>query len=299
MSYLYLQTADSLGIKEMHTLFEKDDVRRSIIDEAITKASTVLTDAGIDHVLFKTIRPYPSTTVDIDTLIMNAASYEKSIDSMRKSGYTLVARGPKSTTMWDEKADIGIDLYEEIAVSYTVYLDKQTLAHFKTSRQMTNDRKVRMLKPEADLVCIIAHSVIKEQMYTLAEYFSYIHYLKHLDVSDFVRIIEENHITNAAKTHTAITAMLHRVAHQSVPKQLSKIITSIGKEDLEISRIAKSGYETPHKYHPITIARSLTEIMKGTKSRNSIASQLIHMLSPQISQDFLRKLTNHFLRETY
>ena len=164
---------------------------------------------------------------------------------------------------------------------------------------LTNDEKVTVLKPEADLACIIAHSMIKEQMYTLSEYFSFINYLDQIEVKEFLKIAEENNILTPIRTHSSLTAFLHKIANKEIPKKLQTILDMIGEDNFEKARLIDSKLETPHKYHPITIAKSLLEISKGSKTQKSMITQVYHMFEHDFAKDFLQRLTNHVFRESY
>ena len=299
MTYLFLERAGLFAPSSYSSIYRKADRRRKRIENAVANASKILTDAEIDHAVFKTIRPYRSTTVDIDTLIFRNENYLRSIEVMQRAGYKLIVRGPRSTTLWDQEVDIGVDLYEQVAVSFVTYIDKQTLVTQAATIELSNGRNFRTLTPEADLACIIAHSVIKEQMYTLSEYYTYIHYLKQIDVEAFLQLIQRNRITKAVRVHTAISALLHQVAYGTIPQKLQQIVNGLGKENFETARLVERNYATPHKYHPITIARTLLEISREKATRESFAVQLIHMADPFILKDFLKKIVEHAYRETY
>jgi len=299
MAFLYLETMKRNELSDLSTLYNREDKRRADTNDAIAKASRVLADARIDHVVFKTIRPYEYTTADIDILIFEDTDYLKSIIEMRNVGYKIVANGPRSATLWDQRGRIGVDLYQQVAASFIIYIDKQTLVNNVKTIELPNHEVVRTLKPEADLACIIAHSIMKEQMYTLSEYYTFVYYLRQMNIEDFLNLAKQNNITHAAKTHATITALLHKVAHQTIPKKLQQILNQLGEENLEKARIIKNNFETPHKYHPITVVKSLAEIAKGKETRKSIAIQLVRMLDPNISKDFLKKLVDHAFRKAY
>lgn len=299
MTYLFLERANLCAPSSYSSIYREADRRRQRIEDAVANVSNVLVDAEIDHAIFKTIRPYRSTTVDIDTLIFQNEDYLRSVEVMQRAGYKLVVRGPRSTTLWDQGVDIGIDLYEQVAVSFITYIDKHTLVAHASAARLPNGREFRTLAPEADLACIIAHSIMKEQMYTLSEYYTCIYYLKRIEVEAFLQLVERNNITNATRAHTAITALLHQTAHKTIPKKLQQIVEGLGEESFETARLVRGDYRTPHKYHPITTAKSLLEISKGKATRESVAVQLIHMADPTILRDFLGKITDHVRRETY
>jgi hypothetical protein len=217
---------------------------------------------------------------------------------MQKAGYQLVAPGSSSTTFKDRKLNIGIDLYKQVAVSSIVYLDKRKLAEHVTTAKTSDDKDIRILKPEADLACIVSHSVIKEQMYTLSEYYTFIHYLRQMNINKFIRIVDQNNLLSTARTHATITALLHNTVHGTIPEGLQQILNCFGVENFETARLIKNRLETPHKYHPITVARSL-EIAKGTETRKRMGAQLIQMLNPNVSRDFVKQFINHMMRGTY
>jgi hypothetical protein len=268
--------------------------------EAVTRISYLLSNKKINYAIYKTLRPYKSSTVDIDILIFGDKSdYITSVETLEKAECKLILQGPRSTTLLDQETGIGIDLYEQVAVNFIVYMNKEKLTDQITATKLPTSECVRTLKPEADLATIVAHSVIKEQLYTLSEYYTFIYYLKRMDIGKFIQIVEQNNIKTVTRTHTVITALLHKAAHGTVPNELQQILDRLGHENFETLRLEKRKFETPHKYHPITIAKSLLEVAKGEETRRSIATQLIHMFYPRISKDFLRKFIEHLLRETY
>jgi hypothetical protein len=73
----------------------------------------------------------------------------------------------------------------------------------------------------------------------------------------------------------------------------------LGEENFETTRLIQKDFETPHKYHPITVAKSLLEIAKGNKTRNSMATQIYQMLNPRFTKKFLKDIIQHVKRETY
>jgi hypothetical protein len=268
--------------------------------EAVGRVSGFLSDANIRHATFKTIRPYRSTTVDIDTVIFgDHGDYRRAFETMKSCNYPLLAVGPMSSTFWDSTANMGIDLYDEIAVSLVCYINKDILDKFVRSITLPNGKKAMLLAPEADLLAIVAHSIIKEQMYTLSEYYSFINYLERMNTKTFIDLIRKTNLTGAVKTHASITTMLFRAVHGNTPKKLEDILGALGEDHLEMSRMSRRDLESPHKYHPITIGRSFLEITKGNKTRKSIALQVYRMTNLRFTRKFLDELLQHLVRETY
>ena len=300
MLFLYLQTLHEKSMHYFATDYQKEKMKYLETVDTIVRVSQVLSNANLDHTIFKTIRPYRYSPADIDVLIFGKKSdYVKSVKAMKNIGYEVVALGPRSTTLRDREANIGIDLYEQVAVSFITYMDKQTLKKYTTITKLPNGNYVKSLMPEADLSCIITHSIVKEQMYTLSEYYTFIHYLKQMNIDNFVQLVRHNNIVSAVRTHASITALLHKVAHKTIPKQLQQILDNLGQENFETTKLIENEYETPHKYHPITVAKSLLEIAKGKKCRSSMAIQIYQMVHPSFAKKFLKILIEHITRETY
>jgi len=294
------------AVKEMEVfsgfkkLYDEQISEYSQTFEAVARISGVLEKANIVHAVFKTLRPYIATTVDIDVILFgNSCDYEVANMRAKRAGYRKVVRGPMSTTFLDPKMKIGVDLYYEIAVSYVPYIDKDRLMNQIVQRKLPRNMHVQVLTCEADLIALIAHSIIKENMYTLSEFYTYIHYLEQLDVDRMVKLAQETHLKSAVRTHTSITALLYKSAYNTLPTKLKRLVTRMGTDNFEISRVINNDFRMPHKYHPATIARSFAEILREKKTLKGIANQIVHSLNARFMQDFTKKLTEHATRETY
>jgi hypothetical protein len=281
-------------------IYEKELRRYVATIDAVSRISKVLTSKHLRHAIFKTVRPYRSTTVDIDIIIFGSAGdYLNANRAAHEAGYRLVEQGPSSTTFEDPEMGIGIDLYREISASHIIYMDKDTLAGYATDAYLPNGEPVRTLEPEADLAAIIAHSLVKEQMYTLSEYYTFVKYLKQIKVTNLLQIAKQNNITNAVRVHASITALLYKVAHNGVPDELHQILSNLGEEKLETTLLVRKNLKTPHKYHTLTVAKCLVESAKGEKCRRSMALQVLKMLNPRFTGKLLKLFTEHATRETY
>jgi len=301
MQFFYLEMLSKKGnLGDLKTLYVQERNKCSRDFEVMCEVSKILTDSDIQHAVFKTVRPYTFTTVDIDIIVFGGKfHFLKAAKSLQTAGYELITCGPRSCTLRDTKANLGIDLYQEIATSFVTYMDKRKLTNFITVSKLENGGCIKTIKPEADLASIIAHSIIKEQMYTLSEYYTFVHYVKQLDVQSFLQIVKQNNLTTATKTHASLTALLHKAAHKSVPDKLQQILDRLGEEKLEMASIIQNNFKTPHKYHILTVARVLLEITKGERTRESIATQILHMTNLDFAKKFLRDLMKHVTRETY
>ena len=302
MSLLYLDALEKIGrlgsLKKEH---DKLIDKHTETERAIHRVSKMMDRACIDYALFKSIRPYREVTVDIDILTFDS-SYLEVVRAMQRAGYVFLGRGPLSTTFQDSEARIDLDIYDEVGVSHIIYLDKDILKNFVGNRKLSNGDVVRSLYPEADLLAVIAHSVLKEQIYVLSEYYTTLYYLAGMDyetLSSFLSLVSKCRIRSAVEVHLGITALLHWEAHGFIPVCLMRLLKKLDVNCLEPARFVETGFHMPYKYHPITIIKAFNEKLGEEKARRSFASQTFNMLNPKFALSLVEKVFHHLSRETY
>src|SRR4030042_3764214 len=146
------------------------------IQSAFKRVSEILESRNVDYAFFKSIRPYQEVTADIDILILGS-KYKEVLRALANSGYYNLGEGPLSATFQDAEARISIDIYDDVGVSHIIYIDKTKLARSVSRVKLSASTSGRTLCPEADLLAVIAHSILKEHMYVLSEYYTTLHYL--------------------------------------------------------------------------------------------------------------------------
>lgn len=271
------------------------------IAEAISRVTRVLERAGVDYALFKSIRPYHEVTVDIDVLIFGT-DYKDVMRIMDYPGCIFRNAGFISATFRDVKAAINLDIYDEVGASRMIYLDKDKLRRFVIRRELPNGEVVRALDPMADLLAVIAHSIVKEHMYVLSEYYTTLYYLADSDgeaLSSFLSLVDECRMRLAVKTHLGATALLHYWIHAFTPICLRKVLDELGLNPLELSRVKKMGFDMPYKYHPLTVTRALIEKFRESKAKRSFAFQASSMLNPGFASSVVKQTLYRISRETY
>jgi hypothetical protein len=301
MPLLYLRSLVELGIKNEDY---KDYIVLSDkwieIEDRIKNLIKILDDNDIPYTTFKSIKPYREVTVDIDLLIIN--SYDRALDRLEDSGYRRLSKGPLSSTFRDARIKMDYDIYDEVGVSYIIYFDKDKSLKYIVKKEFQTGGYIDSLSPSVDLLSVIAHSVIKEQMYTLAEYFTTLYYLRGMgdeELRVFIEMADELKLRNAVKAHVGLTYCIHRMAHGMDPPPLKKIVSIFGINGLEAERNRLNGYRVPHKFHPITLLGCFWEKLHESKARRSFARQARSMMSPVFIMDFLPKFLSHIIRETY
>jgi hypothetical protein len=269
---------------------------------ATAKVARILKKACVCYAFFKTIRPYREVTVDLDIIIFGPSSqYKKALKALLQTGYALLDGDILSSTFRDITAELNIDIYSEVCVSRLIYVDKTTLEECVVDKSVANE-VINCLNQPADLLCLIAHSVIKEQMYVLSEYYTSLYLTEQMSNGDFdilSQLMKEGWLCHTVSTHFTFTAFTHYFVHGVFPSTLLRILKSIDVNYSELSRLRKSHFLMPHKYHFLTFARALLEKSGERKGRNSFAYQTLKMLDPRFTSTAIYRTIGHVFRESY
>ena len=300
---LYLDTLDKQKkLFNLKATYCKQYSRYLKIFDAMAHVSDFLSSLDVEHAIFKSIKPFPDASVDVDTLIFDSKKYEKLIRSCPKAGWKMLGYGPQSATFFDSEAEVGIDLYREVAVSWVIYLDKEKLKRYFARRILPNKKGVYSFRVEADLLATIAHSVIKEQIFTLAEYYTLLISLERMKMTEIERfkgLVETNNMVVPVKSFITLIAVLHKEAFGIIPRKLAVLLYELGSDGLEEKRLRQNDFQTPHKYHFLTLLKSLLGKLKEEKARKSMALQGFNMMQPRFAKSVVAGVLDHIIRETY
>ena len=280
-----------------------------------SRVSELFNSSGVSYAIFKSIMPFLATPNDVDILHFGSDSeYKKAVEIMLQSSYIEVkgsadssqhmfhdARDGELNPHPPEKDIYDVDLYQKVAASYLIYLDKVKLAKNVTEINMAGSR-LRLLKPGAELVAIITHSIIPEQLFTLFTYYATLHHLSTMnseEVTEFVNLAKENNVTFPIKAHCSLVADLHQAAHGFIPEKVQDILDEVGTDVSEVRHLRNSNFKTPHHYSWSTIIRTLLEKAKEDEFRKSLFIQAFHMLNPRLAKWVVSEIIWRHRRETY
>ena len=315
---LYLESLKNQKKIEKFGLESKYEEEQKKHDEQLTTAiriSELFNSFDVNYAIFKSIVPFAATLNDVDIIHFGSdEEYKNAVEIMLRSGYKEV-KGPvdASQRMFHDaracehldprKKDVyDIDLYQKIAASYIIYLDRRKLEKYVTEINMSGD-KIKVLSPEAELVAIIIHSIIPEMLHTLFVYYATLHYLAKMNpegINKFVYIAKENNVTFAVRTHCSLVAELHRVAHGFVPEELERILAELGDEMSEKTNLLKNNnLKMPHKYSLSTVIRILLEKTKEAEFRRSAIRQAVNMRNIKLVKWVIDEIIWRRRRETY
>jgi hypothetical protein len=254
--------------------------------------------------------PFPAVPNDVDIIHFgNDPTYQKAIDLMVNSEYQEVkGQADAQQTMFHDikygglqhphppKKDVyDIDLYQKISASQLVYLEKSKLKNNVVQKPFQNI-EVNGLRNYAELMVIIIHSIIPEMIFTLFVYYTTLHYIEKMDkieINNFVKLVQENNITNSAKAHFALVAELHNQAYGFIPEKIQYIIDALGSNKKEVDNFLKSGLKMPYNYRLYTVFKIIIEKAKSAEFRKSIFNQIWYSLRPK---NFFWVVHNIFLR---
>jgi hypothetical protein len=296
----FLESLFRKGIDAFNQEFQHLTARYERVNRVLVRIAQALETNQVDYAFFKTIRPYREVTVDIDTIILD--NRQTATRVLKDAGLELLKEGPLATTLRDQTAPINIDLYQQIGVSHLIYLDKEKLTPFIQDKTVKEGRSVKSLAPIADLLAIISHSILKEQLYLLSEYFTSLHYLHHMNgpqISRLAETAERWKLKRALSTHLSLTALIHKEAHGFTPRPLDKLLEEVDYNNREAKRVLEKDYLAPHKYHPLTVANSLLEKLSEPIARRSLATQLVKICNPTFGTSFVKEALRHSSRSRY
>lgn len=314
---LYLETLNDRGkLKDFGLESTYRDEHKKYQEQLITlrRIAKILNSLSINYAVFKSIMPFPAVPNDVDILCFETDErYKEIVNILLENGYLKTERGsgPHVVMFHDMRnpehdyirgKDIyDIDLYKDVAISHVVYLDKRKLAKYVTEIDVLGEQ-IKVLKPEAELVASVTHSIIPEQLCTLFVYYATLFYfekMKSEDVKQLINIAKENNVTFPIRTHCSLVAELHQVVYGFVPQKIEEILTNLGDERRERNSLIKNNFKMPHRYSWATVIRTLLEMMKGGEFRRSMIAQTIYMMNPKFAKYVISQLIWRRERETY
>lgn len=313
---LYLETLKDQGKLEDFGLGSKYKAECEKHNEqliTLNRIAKFLNSLNTDYAVFKSIMPYPATPNDIDILCFCLdEEYKEIVETLLKNGYIKPEEGsgPHVVMFHDtrdcdhidlhEKDVYDIDLYKDVAISHIVYLDKRKLAKYVTEIDVLGEQ-VKVLKPEAELVASITHSIIPTQLFTLFIYYATLYHLAGMspdDIKRFINIAKENNATFSVRTHCSLVAELHKVAHGFVPEELEEILANLGNETQDVRNLVRNDLEMPYRYSWAVI-RALLEKTREKRFQRSVVVQVKSMLNPRFAKYVICAVVKMRGRGTY
>lgn len=317
IALLYLESLRERGKLEDLGLDSNYKSEKMKHDEQLFTAcriSEVLNSNYIDYAIFKSLMPFPATPNDVDIIHFGSdKEFEFASRAILNSNYIEVeGYADAEQRMFHDrrvcdhlvkaKKDIyDVDLYHKISASYVQYLNKAMLKKHVIIKEI-NGVPIKVIRPEAELIAIIIHSIIPEMLCTLLVYYATLYYIKDIGTrknDNFIDIARENKVCFSIRAHFSLVAEIHKTVHGVIPIELREIIDRIGPDDYEKMKLIKNEYAMPYKYSLYTISKVFLEKSGEAGFRKSVLKQMIHMLNPRLCKWVIYNILWRRQRETY
>jgi hypothetical protein len=270
--------------------------RRNAVQQTIAALVSCAQADAVEWAIFKTVRPFPFTPSDVDVVVVTDDGARPLASGLLTRGYSPAGGAPYTITLCDPKHDVGIDLYQEIASSRFVYLDRATLRPYRTW-QVQGGVAVPVLQPVAELVAILAHAVYKEQLFTLADYLTLRSYGQTFGPPDWNELLE---LARANGVRHAVVWCL-RVA-RGIAHVVGDVLPWPEAVDGAVA-VALIPRKVPYRLlNPWMLSAAIAERVAVSRlARRSIArlvAQVLNPLSPH-TRSFYRQVWKRAKGQTY
>jgi len=315
---LYLEALRKEEVLEKFGLlseWQKENRRYNEQLTTVARFSSVLNSLNVEYAVFKSVMPFKMVPNDVDVLFFGSdEEYYKLVEVLPNFGYEKIVDVPSPVEVMfhdlrsqphedpKEKDVFDVDLYREAGASYMVYLDKRKLRKHITEVYVFEER-VKVLKPEADLIALYTHAIIPEFIFTLSLYYITLYYLSKMkkgNLKNLLSISKENHVICPLKYHCSLIAGLHKAAHGFVPEKIKVVLAELGEETNERKNLVKTSFMMPHHYSWSIILRMLLEKAGEDEFRRSMIKQILYMLlNPKLAKWVICNVMRRRRRETY
>ena len=215
---------------------------------------------------------------------------------MVSRGYRVLGYDPESVTLQDPRNVVGVDLYREVAVSRLKYLSKNVLRRYVEWVE-TDFGPVRYLRSECDLVCVAAYSFVKEQMFTLSEYF---YFVKSLSRCDFDLLLRTAFELCSVFPLNIIFSLVNAVYREIYGKRLVSMSLDDWEVRFEVKRFRRQNFQVPFKFHPLTVLNGFLKLFaREEEFRKGLSYQASYLMNLSNFKSFLGELVKHATRKTY
>jgi hypothetical protein len=266
--------------------------------ESIRIIDKDLTELGIEHVFIKTVYDFPVLPSDIDVLIRDRLSKELIYD-LRKKGYIPFDQGPHFVSVYNthvdpliprDKRSYDIDIYDEISLSYIVYLSKE----YCFDGALLNNF-IKIPPPEYELLIQVNHSIF-EHLYTLLHFYTFLRLLNTIDISKLMKLTKITRSETALSYATTIALGIINKSGLNVERELLETLgyyaNRVGKEILYVD-------ELPYRFSVTQILHVLFEKAKNQQYRHSILNFALHMFHPKQAHHAVEQILLRRRRSSY
>jgi len=244
----------------------------------------------VRYTLFKTLKPFSCTPSDVDVLLWSNQELETVVTFLTNMGCISLDKSAYGRTMFSPKHKLNIDLTTQVASSGLVYLDKKSLfEHVDTFE--THGTTAKSLESAVDLLIVAAHSIFKEQLYTLSDYYTFVMLAQYWKKA--AKLSKRFHVEQALNTVLGLTIVTTLTAFGSMDpfrKEFGELRVA------DVAELVGEDFELPKKLGLTTLAIAfLRKIRDDPASMKSLSYMARFAASPAI----YKRIVEHATRRTY
>jgi hypothetical protein len=302
IGFTYLKALEKANVLKKYPELESELKRQEEVYKKHIKSIKIidedLTELGIKHVFIKTVYDFPVLPSDIDVLIRDRLSKELIYD-LRKKGYIPFDQGPHFVSVYNthvdpliprDKMSYDIDIYDEISLSYVVYLSKE----YCFDGALLNNF-IKIPPPEYELLIQVNHSIF-EHLYTLLHFYTFLRLLNTIDISKLMKLTKITRSETALSYATTIALGIINKSGLNVERELLETLgyyaNRVGKEILYVD-------ELPYRFSVTQILHVLFEKAKNQQYRHSILNFALHMFHPKQAHHAVEQILLRRRRSSY
>jgi len=250
------------------------------LESILPHVSDVVERYNLNCVVFKTLKPFQEDVADIDILCMSNSDYHSLVSGLTNLGYVIMEKSHYCTTLMDASrsrlyaTELMIDVYREVSVGPLVYLDKRLLLDHVILRNAPG-YSVKIFDPVAELLAIVAHSLIKEMEVKLLDYLTALHLIQAMNIDsmkNFIDLVKKARLVYGARLFLSIVANLHALAYGFIPCKVRELLNMLGGP-INVHNVVMRG-EPPYRLGFSMLARIYVEKLRDPAFRGSMVRGL-------------------------
>jgi len=257
--------------------------------DLIKFVADLLEQEKISYTIFKTMKPFPYVPSDVDVLLQSDEDLKTVVKTLTAEGCIVLDNDLYGVTMFSPAHEMNIDITIQVAVSGIVYVNKKLLFNHVSEVEF-DGKTVRTLEPCVDLLVVTGHSVFKEQMYTLSDYYAFVMFPQHW--AEASELADKFHLKHALETVLKVTKNITVNAFGSC----NPLTESFDASGITYDSSKSKDFGIPKKY---ALSAVLVEFSKKIATDPITLSSLSSAFRSFCNPSFYLKLVEHATREKY
>lgn len=241
--------------------------------------------SDLDYSIIKTLRPVPHIPSDVDILVEPSGFFE-AYRRLALQNFEVLDKCPFGVTLYDTKTGFNADLSSELSVLGMKYMDRDLILSNTIEHEVCNT-KIKVPNPSVDLLVVIDHSVFKEGIYTLRDFYTIMPWLQYLPRTIDLAFRESDALAMRFFLATTYLILKESLGEEHVTtKQLADILVKVPTGSIPT---------LPYKYKLIEVADSF--VSKGGYFLR--AKGFDGLIANGMSTKTLRLFVNYLRRRAY